>query len=109
MTVEPVTGSRLVNLRFTAYDPSLAAKVANALAQFYIEQSLEFRYTTSKEATGWLGEHIGKQHEKVEAAEKALQAYREKEGFLNFEEHRDLWIRSSLPCLRRLSPRAQSA
>ena len=90
VTVEPVTGSRLVNLRFTAYEPKLAADVANKLAESYIKQSLEFRFTTSKEATGWLDEHIGKQQEKVEIAEKALQAYREKEGFLNFEERQSL-------------------
>ena len=90
VTVEPVTGSRLVNLRFTAYDPNVAAQAANALAQLYIKQALEFRFTTSSEATGWLGERIKEQQEKVDIAEKALQAYREKEGFLNFEERQGL-------------------
>jgi polysaccharide biosynthesis transport protein len=90
VTIEPVAGSRLVNLRFTAYDPALSAQAANALAQLYIEQALEFRFTTSTEATGWLGDRIKEQEQKVEAAEKALQAYREKEGFLNFEERQGL-------------------
>src|SRR5262245_59368532 len=68
VTVEPVPGSRLVNLRFTAYDPNLAAQIVNALAQLYIEQSLEFRFTTSTEATGWLGDRVKEQQEKVQAA-----------------------------------------
>jgi succinoglycan biosynthesis transport protein ExoP len=90
VTVEPVPGSRLVNLRFTAYEPPLAAQAVNALAQLYIEQSLEFRFTTSTEATGWLGDRLKEQQQKVEIAEKALQQYREKEGLLNFEEKQSL-------------------
>src|SRR5262245_10598244 len=90
VTVEPITGSRLVNLRFIAYDPSVAALAVNTLAQLYIEQSLEFRFTTSSEATGWLGDRLREQQQKVEAAEKALQAYREKEGLVNFEERQGL-------------------
>jgi succinoglycan biosynthesis transport protein ExoP len=90
VTVEPVVGSRLVNLRFTAYDPQVASQAANNLAQLYIEQSLEFRFTTSTEATGWLGDRIKEQQLKLEFAEKALQAYREKEGLVNLEERQNL-------------------
>src|SRR5262245_23419281 len=90
VTVEPIPGSRLVNLRFTAYDPNLAAQAVNTLAQLYIEQSLEFRYTTSSEATGWLGDRVKEPQEKVQAAERALQQYGAKEGLLNPEERQSL-------------------
>jgi len=90
LLVEPVRGSRLVNLRFNAYDPRLAAQVANAVAQTYIEQSLEFRYTTSSEATGWLTDRVEDQKKKVEEAERALQEYREKEKIVNIEERQSL-------------------
>jgi polysaccharide biosynthesis transport protein len=88
--VEPVPGSRLVNLRFSAYDPALAAQAVNALAELYIKQTLEFRFTVSSEATGWLGDRLKEQQEKVQAAEKALQQYREKEGLVNPEERQSL-------------------
>lgn len=90
LTVEPVGGSRLVNLHFRAYEPRVAMDVANAIAQTYIEQALEFRYTTSSEATGWLGERVAEQRKKVEAAERALQQYREKERLVNLEERQSL-------------------
>ena len=90
VTVEPVPGSRLVNLRFSAYDPGLAAQAVNALAELYIKQTLEFRFTISSEATGWLGDRLKEQQEKVQAAEKALQQYREKEGLVNPEERQSL-------------------
>ncbi len=88
--VDPLPGSRLVNLRFRAYDPQVAADAVNMLAQLYIEQSLELRFTTSTEATGWLSERLKEQQAKVEAAEKALQQYREAEGLVNQEERQGL-------------------
>jgi capsular exopolysaccharide synthesis family protein len=88
--IEPVAGTRLVNLRFTAYDPEVAKSAVNALAEAYIEQALEYRYTTSSEATGWLSARVGEQKQKVEEAERALQAYREREGLVNIEERQSL-------------------
>jgi succinoglycan biosynthesis transport protein ExoP len=88
--VDPIPGTRLVNLRFNAYDPEVAAKAVNALADLYIEQSLEFRYTTSSQATGWLSDRVREQLAKVEAAEKALQEYREREGLIDHEERQSL-------------------
>jgi capsular exopolysaccharide synthesis family protein len=90
LNVEPLLGSRLVNLRFIAYDPALAAQAVNTLAELYIEQSLDFRYTTSTEATGWLAERQEEQRRKVEVAERALQDYSEREGLVNFEEKQNL-------------------
>jgi polysaccharide biosynthesis transport protein len=80
LRIEPLPGGRLVNLRFNAYDPSLAALVANTLAELYIDQSRDFRNTNSTEATGWLSERLREQRAKVEAAERALIAYQEQQG-----------------------------
>ena len=90
LTVQPIKGSRLVNLRINAYDPKLAADAANATAQTYIEQSLEFRFSTSNEATGWLSQRAEEQRKKVAASEKALQEYREREKLVNVEERQGL-------------------
>jgi exopolysaccharide transport family protein len=88
--VEPVAGSRLVNLHFRAYEPQVAADAANALAQLYIEQSLELRFNVSTEATGWLSARLKEQQAKVDAAEKALQDYREKQGLVAHGEREGL-------------------
>ena len=75
LTVAPVRNSRLVELRFTSTDPQLATDMANGLAKAYIEQSLEFRFTASKEATDWLDAQLAEQRKKVEQSEAALQRY----------------------------------
>src|SRR5581483_4992047 len=80
LRVEPIPGTQLVNLRFTAYRPDVAATAVNAVAQTYIEQTLESRFNDSSEATGWLSERIREQQTKLDAAQHALQEYREREG-----------------------------
>jgi capsular exopolysaccharide synthesis family protein len=78
--IEPLPGGRLVNVRFNAYDPRLAARVANALAELYIDQSREFRNTRSTKATDWLSDRMAEQRARVEAAERALIEYQERQG-----------------------------
>lgn len=90
IVVDPIPGTRLVNLRFNAYDPQVAAAAVNALAELYITQSMEFRFTTSTEATGWLSERLAEQQAKVETAERALQEYSEREGLLDQDERESL-------------------
>jgi len=90
LSVEPLPQSNLVNLRFAAYDPEIAAAAANALAEAYIRATLTLRSTTTSEATSWLGARLGDQRGRIEQAEQALQAYEEREGMVNLEEREQL-------------------
>ena len=83
ITVEPVRLSQLVRVSFDSYDPELAAKIANMVAETYIESDLEARYQMTQKASNWLSERLGGLRQKVEAAEKALQQYREKERIVD--------------------------
>lgn len=83
LRVEPLAGTQLVNLRFTAYRPQVAAAAVNAVAQTYIDETLRSRFNDSSEATGWLSERIREQQAKLDKAEHALQEYREREGLMN--------------------------
>jgi capsular exopolysaccharide synthesis family protein len=80
VSVEPLPGGRLVNLRFRAYDPAIAANAANALAELYIEQRRELRLETSTEATVWLADRVREQRKKLEDAERALLNYQQRHG-----------------------------
>ena len=90
LVLDPVAGSRLVNVRFRAYDPKTAQMAVNTLAQLYIEQTMDFRNTTSTNASGWLGERLKEQQEKIRAAERALQQYKERENIAVGEDREDL-------------------
>lgn len=77
LRVAPIRNSRLVDVYFSSPDPMLAAKIANALAQGYIQQNLEYRFNSSKEASEWLNGQLAEQRKHVEASEQAVQRYRE--------------------------------
>jgi polysaccharide biosynthesis transport protein len=86
LTVTPVRNSRLVDVKFRSTDPQLAAAVANALSQAYVDRTLEFKLSASKEAADWLTNQLSDQKEKVEQSERALQNYRERNSALSTED-----------------------
>ena len=92
LNVEAIRFSRLVDVSFRLPDPVLAAKVANALATAYIQQSVELRSTTTKEASNFLTEQLNEQRERLEASEQALQAYRERTDSVSLEERQNVTV-----------------
>ena len=76
--IEPLPGSRLVDVHFRAHDASLAARAANTLADVYVEQALDLQFTSSSQATHWLDDRIGEQARRLKQAEYALQAFKER-------------------------------
>jgi capsular exopolysaccharide synthesis family protein len=82
VSVRPVQDSRLVDIGFKARDPQAAVKIVNGLAQAYIDHNLDLRLGAIKDAMAWMNERIGEERSKVEAAERNLQQYREREGII---------------------------
>jgi len=92
LTVSPIRDSRLVDLRYRSPEPELSANIANALARGYIEQNLEFKFSSSKEASDWLGQQLAEQRTQVEATEQALQQYRESNDAVSLEERQNIVV-----------------
>ena len=81
--VEPVRTSQLVRVHVTQGDPVLAAKLANTLAEQYIQSDRDSRFKISQEVSGFLQERLSALREKLATSEQALQAYREKRGIVS--------------------------
>jgi len=92
LIVSPIRDSRLVDLRYRSPDPELSANIANTLARSYIEQNLEFRFLSSREASDWLGQQLAAQRVQVEATEQALQRYREANDAVSLEERQNIVV-----------------
>lgn len=92
LTVSPLRNTRLVDVRFRSPDSALSANVANALAQGYIEQNLEFKFLSSKEASDWLGQQLADQRKQVEGTEQALQRYREGTDAVSLEDRQNIVV-----------------
>lgn len=92
LKINPVTNSRLVDIKFDAADPLLAMRAANAVAKTYIERNLEFRFTATKEASDWLETQLAEQRKLVENAETALQKYREQNDAISLEDSQNIVV-----------------
>ena len=92
LTVSPIRNSRLVDLKYQLSDPELAMRITNTIARNYIEQNLEYKFTTSKEASDWLGDRLAEQRRQVEAAETALQRYREQHDAISLQDHENIVV-----------------
>jgi polysaccharide biosynthesis transport protein len=92
LTVAPIRNSRLVDLRYELPDAGLATSIVNTLARNYIEQSLEFKFMASKEASDWLGERLGEQRKQLEGSETKLQRYREQNDAISLKDRENIVV-----------------
>lgn len=92
LTVSPVRNSRIVDVKFEAKDPDVAARIVNALAKGYIDQNLEFKFMSTKEASDWLGARLAEQRKQVEAAEAKLQQYREQNDAISLQDRENIVV-----------------
>jgi len=85
VAVDPVRDSHLVDVKVRGPHPVSVARMANAVAEAFLEFSLDRRVFASSEATGWLEKQMAKQKQELQQAEEALQQFREKEKLVYLE------------------------
>jgi len=76
--VNPVRNSQLLEVNAEDTNPEMAAKIANAVVDEYIKESMERNITATGGAAEWLSKKIEEQRKKLSDSEIALQKYREK-------------------------------
>jgi polysaccharide biosynthesis transport protein len=83
LSVQLVRNSQLAQIGFISHDKELAARVPNTLAETYIESDMEARMAMTQKASEWLRDRMGELRSKVDASEKALQDYRDRERIVD--------------------------
>jgi succinoglycan biosynthesis transport protein ExoP len=83
LEIVPVRRSQLVEIRFEAPDPFLAAQVANQTAESYITADLDARFRMQQTASKWLNEKLEDMRKELDTSERALQAFREEVGLVS--------------------------
>jgi capsular exopolysaccharide synthesis family protein len=77
--VEPVRGSRLVDVYFDAADPEFAARAVNTLVDEYVTQNLEIKIANVANQLTWLASEVKRQEAALESSERALAEYQERQ------------------------------
>jgi uncharacterized protein involved in exopolysaccharide biosynthesis len=75
LTVEPVLGTSLVNIRYRHTDPALAQKIANTLADVFITNNLERQESGTSKADVLLMQEIAKYQDKLKKESDARFAF----------------------------------
>ncbi|MFT4101384.1 MAG: polysaccharide biosynthesis tyrosine autokinase [Burkholderiaceae bacterium] len=83
LTIEPIRLSQLVKVSFDSQDPQLAAQAANAVAEAFIVSDMEQRSQITQRAGEAINQRLGELKANLDASQRALQAYREKEGLID--------------------------
>jgi len=84
--IQPVPGSRIVKVSFSARSPELAQKIAIGLAENYVGMTLDRRFSASAYARSFLEEKLQQLKVKLEDSEKQVVAYAQKEGIVNVDD-----------------------
>jgi len=86
INIMPQKGSYIVNVSAWAFDPKLAALLANTLSETYIEQNLEIKVDSTRQTDKFLGEQTAEARQKLAESERALQRFNEANNVISMEE-----------------------
>lgn len=92
LRVEAVPKTELIEVRFRARDPQLAADVANALTHAYIERTFRTRYEATVQASDWLSKQLEDLKKNVEASQQRFTEYQKKSGIIGTDETHSVFI-----------------
>jgi len=81
--VVPVKDSRIVSIGIRDKDPSLAAQLANQLAEVYTEQNVRDRVDVTQGATRWVAEQLDQARKSLRDSETALYKFRLEHNILS--------------------------
>lgn len=90
LSIEPVKGSRLARINFDSPDGALSAKIANAVAQGFIESNMERRIDNSSYAKEFLEDRLEQVKLKLQDSEKALADFAQQEQIVNIGDRQSL-------------------
>ncbi len=85
LAIVPVRDTQLVHVRFEATDPRLAAEIANAHAEAYIDSMLDARLDMTQMAANWMKRRLDELRDNLQESETRLQAFREREQLVDVD------------------------
>jgi polysaccharide biosynthesis transport protein len=83
LKVQPIRGTRLIQVTYESHDPNQAARIANELIEGYKRQYLQSHYDATTEASNWLTKQLSELKSNVEDSEKKLTDFEKATGILS--------------------------
>ncbi|ARU27799.1 chain length determinant protein EpsF [Cellvibrio sp. PSBB006] len=90
LAVTPQRDSSVLSISFKARNPELAARIADAFAQAYIQTNLELRIEPAKQITQWYDLQLASLRENLVDRQNTLAAYQEEHNIIASSDRLDL-------------------
>jgi succinoglycan biosynthesis transport protein ExoP len=90
LQINSIPRTRLLEIRFSSSDPSLAAKAVNTLIDTYIEQNYKTRFDATMRTSDWLTQQLSDLQMKVEESQEKLVRYQKEHGILGIDEKENI-------------------
>jgi succinoglycan biosynthesis transport protein ExoP len=102
LLVEQVRDTRLVLVKFRDRDPERAQRIANAVADAYIEKTMNDRMSSTVSALEWLGTQVDELQGELHQADEALHHFKQEHDVLSLSmEDRQNLIANEIELLSR--------
>jgi len=88
--VDLARDSRMLDVSFDSTNPRLAARIANALMNNYIEYNFMTKYDATRQASGWMGQQLDDLKAKVEKSQQALVDYERQNAIVDVGDKESL-------------------
>lgn len=89
LTVQPSRDSRVISISYQSTDPQVAADAANAVAQAYMEKTLELMTDPAKRNAEWFDEQLKVLRERLMSSQARLTNFQQEEGIISLDERLD--------------------
>lgn len=86
VTITPIRGSSLVDVKYTSASPQLSADIANAWVQEFIQQSMDRRFSSTADARNFLENRLSTLRQRLEQSERDLVNYADRRGIVRLGE-----------------------
>lgn len=102
LVVEQLRDTRLVLIKVRDADPERAQRIANAIADAYIEKTMNDRMSSTISALEWLGTQVDELQDELHAADEALHRFKQEHDVLSLSmEDRQNLIANEIELLSR--------
>ena len=90
LDVKPSRESSLIQISFTYTDAQVAAQIANAFADAYVQTSIELRAQPAKANADWFDSQLAMLRERLAAAQLVLSNYQQQHGIVVSDDRIDI-------------------
>lgn len=90
LSLSVIPRTRIVEIQFLSPDPKLAAQIANALANAYIEHNFRTKFESTMQTSDWLAKQLSDLQMRVETAQEKLVRYQRENGIVEINDKENI-------------------